>query len=669
MNTAARWLSLWLLLWGFLSAAQPAPWIKAIDLRSLTPEEASEGREYRLRGTFIFKDYDNAIFLQDETAGALFWYKDRGPVDLTPGDIIEVQGITKTGLYVPGLDKVTFHVVGHGPVPKPVEVTYDDLVSGRFHYQWITAEGIVRSTSVGDLGKVIIRLAMGSRIVEIHVDGLPDSGSLVDHRIQVTGLAAGGINHRHQLTQPYIWPRDAGGITVIGTPLPLEDLPVVSPGSVLTFHPTARTGHRVKVGGTVLASFPDGRTFIRQDKSALAVKVSAPEALPPGTVITAAGFPEMEGFSASLEDAVIIDRAPGNAPSALPADQRAFVLGSLNHELVTFTATVVESFRTQGGASIVLQNGDLPLRLVSADSETLPARGTLLRITGICDVEASRAVNYNIRPQSVSILARSPADVSVIRSPSWWTTGRLTAALVALAGIFCLAILWIILLRRQVEKQTNALRERIEKEAMMLERQRIAREFHDTLEQDLTGLSLQLGAAAAKSTTGPSRGPLDTARHLVSRIQTETRNLLLDLRTPADQALDLPAALQALADRHPGTTGPRVGLEVAPSLPVLPPRTVHHLRMIAQESVTNAIKHAGASLITISFTQEAARLLLSITDNGRGFDPESETWEKPGHFGCMGIRERSRKLGADVTWRSKPSEGTSVHVTLPISHP
>jgi signal transduction histidine kinase len=409
--------------------------------------------------------------------------------------------------------------------------------------------------------------------------------------------------------------------------------------------------------------------FIREEESALLVKLTVPEIIPSGTVITAAGFPELEGFSATLSDAVVVSRAAGPAPEPVPANYRSFLFGNLNHELVTFTSTVLESFPTQGGVSIVLQSSNPPLRIISTDTTMLPARGTKLQITGICDVEASRAVSYNIRPQSISILARNSADVIILQTPSWWTNSRLTVALFALAGIFCLAILWIILLRRQVDKQTNALRDRIETEAMMLERQRIAREFHDTLEQDLTGLSLQLGAAAAKSSADPARAPLDTARHLVSRIQTETRNLLLDLRTPADQALGLPAALQALADKHPGTTGPRVELQSEAALPHLPPRTVHHLRMITQECVTNAIKHAHAQVITISLSQDAAGLVLAIADDGRGFDQETETWEKPGHFGCMGIRERSRKLGAEVTWHSKPGQGTTVRLTQPLSSP
>jgi len=666
MTTAARWLFLWLLLCGACRAVEP-PWIKAIDLRSLTPEEADEARPYRLRGTFIYKDSRTAVFLQDETAGALFWYEANPDPPLIPGDILEVSGITKAGLYVPGLEEVTYKVIGHGPLPEPIEVTYDDLISGRYHYQWVTGEGIVRSTSTTASGRTHIRLAMGSRIVEIHLDDYPEAQSLIDHRIRVTGLASGGINDRHQLHQPYIWPRNAFGIEVIEKPTPPAELDTVPASTLLTFRPTARTGHRVKVRGTVLAAFPDGRFFIRDGKNALAVKPSIPVLLYPGDDVTALGFPEMEGFSANLDDAAVIERAAGPLPAPVSTEVWKLSDGSLNHELVTFSATVTESYRTQTGTSALLQNANTAIRLLIPGTGKPPEPGTRLKITGICHVETSRASAYIMRPDSIAIHARTPGDIQVLRSPSWWTTQRLTAALCLLAAAMAIAALWIFLLRRQVDKQTAALRDRIETEAMMLERQRIAREFHDTLEQELTGLSLQLGAASATTAGNAPSSPLSTACHMVSRIQTETRNLLHDLRTPAEQIPDLPTALAQLAARHDGTTGPRVELHSTNDIPHLPPRTIHHLRMIAAESVTNAIKHARATIITLDLRQAPGHLILAITDNGRGFDAEAETREKPGHFGCMGIRERARKLGADVIWQSQPGHGTTVRLTLPTS--
>lgn len=663
--TAARWFITWLLLWG-VCQAEERPWIKAIDLRSMTPEEAAKGLPYRLRGTFIYKDRMSAVFLQDETAGALFWCVPPPDPPLIPGDIIEVSGTTKPGLYVPGLDKVTFKVVGHGPLPEPIPVTYDDLISGRYHYQWVSGEGIVRSTSTSPSGTTHIRLAMGSQIVEIQLSEYAESQSLIDHRIRVTGLASGGINDRHQLNQPYIWPRNAFGIEILEKPVPPDQLETVSASRLLTFRPTERTGHRVKVRGTLLASFSDGRLFIRDDKDALAVRPTVPSHLEPGETITLLGFPEMEGFSATLADAEIIDHTPGPPPKPIATKIERLPAGSLNHELVTFSGTVTDSFRTETGVSALLQDASTPVRLIIPSTGSLPAPGTQLEITGICHVETSRANSYMIHPDSIAIHARTAADVRVTSAPPWWTPPKLMAALCLLAAVVAIAGLWILLLRRQVDKQTNALRDRIGTEAMMLERQRIAREFHDTLEQELTGLSLQLGAASA--TSNASSSPLATACHMVSRIQTETRNLLHDLRTPSEKIPDLPTALAQLVAKHDGTAGPRVELHSTNSVTPLPPRAIHHLRMIAAESITNAIKHAKASLITIDLRQTPDHLILAITDDGSGFDTESETREKPGHFGCMGIRERVRKLGADVVWQSQPGHGTTVRLTLDTPH-
>jgi signal transduction histidine kinase len=91
-----------------------------------------------------------------------------------------------------------------------------------------------------------------------------------------------------------------------------------------------------------------------------------------------------------------------------------------------------------------------------------------------------------------------------------------------------------------------------------------------------------------------------------------------------------------------------------------------HLLRIAQEAVTNALKHAGASRIGVKLHLEARQIHLRISDNGRGFDRQDVFSSRAGHFGVIGMRERAERLGGELRLASNPGEGTEVEVTVPL---
>jgi signal transduction histidine kinase len=91
-----------------------------------------------------------------------------------------------------------------------------------------------------------------------------------------------------------------------------------------------------------------------------------------------------------------------------------------------------------------------------------------------------------------------------------------------------------------------------------------------------------------------------------------------------------------------------------------------HLLRIAQEAVTNALKHAGATRIAIKLHLEARNLRLRIGDNGRGFNAQDVFSSRAGHFGLIGMRERAQRLGGELRLASNPGEGTEVEVTVPL---
>lgn len=640
----------------------------ALEIRSLSAEAAEEGKAVDLSGVVIFSDPPATIFLQDETAGAFFRLDGRTPPK--PGDTVRVQGKTFPGLFLPGIEETEFEITGHSGLPDPIPATYDDLLSGRYHYQHVSIEGIVRSIAPDEEGASLARIAVGSRIIPVRVEmPVPESSQLVDSTIRVSGLAAGRINDRRQLVAPYLRSSGWDRFEIIRPGRTPEKAPLLTPEELMTFQVEGRAQNRVRIRGTVLAVFYRREVFLRSEESAIAVRLllQNPE-LRPGDEIEVAGFPEMGSFRAALDDAHILTTEPGDSPpEASVTTMGELFEGTYDSDLVQLSGTVTDWYRVDRGFVITLRDG---ANALLARCPSIPDNlvvGAIVQATGICRVEETREAQYRSHPNSVSLLLRAPSDFSVLRAPPWWTPRHLAAALVILFVAMLAATLWITLLRRQVSRQTKALRNQIEKEAVLEERQRIAREFHDTLEQDLVGLSLRLDAATTRGTDDKLRSFLDGSRRLVTRIQSEARNLLFDLHEAHGSTTNLEEALEAIREELPPEVAPRIQIEAA-DFPPLPSRTAHHLKMMAREAVTNALKHADASLIEIHSRRDKETLFVRVSDNGRGLKRESDTQGKSGHFGCMGIRERARRIGAEVEWKSEPGHGTTLEIQLAVPH-
>ena len=665
---AVRWLLL--LASGLLCAAAPGaetPLTTALAVRSLPPEEAAKKLPVELRGTVVFVEGPRgAALLQDETAGTYF--RSLHEMTLRVGDEVAVKGVTTPGLYLPGIEQATYEKLGHREAPPGIPATYADLLSGRYHYQLVAVEGIVHAvTATGDEARTILSLAMGQDLLEVRVFAPPQEGLLlVDNRVRIEGLAAGAINQRRQLVEPAAWLQDWSGLQVLEAAPPEKDVPTISGSKLLAFEVPGLGGHRVRVAGTIIAAFPDGEVFIRDGTTALRLQFLPPIPLSVGTRVEAVGFPKMQRFSASLVSASVVHQEPGPAPSAVEVSLGKLLDGTHDNDLVAVTAVLSGCFRAEDGHVLMLQEHDRTIRAKVPPLGHEPPLGARLRVTGICQVESNTASGVKSVARTVSLRCRVADDVTVLNAPSWWTARRL--ALVA--GVLLLAVvlagLWIAVLRRQVRRQTRALRRQIEHKAALEERQRIAREFHDTLEQGLAGLTLRLDAVQARGIDEKSGHLLRASRGLISQIQAETRSLLSELRQPSPESADLAAALREIVEEHPVGCEPALELEAAAALPPLPSHTVHHLRMIAREAVTNALKHAHACHIRLALEIKDGRLRMAIADDGRGFDPEAPRSGRAGHFGCIGIEERCEKLGATASWHSIPGQGTTVEIKLPL---
>jgi two-component system NarL family sensor kinase len=218
--------------------------------------------------------------------------------------------------------------------------------------------------------------------------------------------------------------------------------------------------------------------------------------------------------------------------------------------------------------------------------------------------------------------------------------------------------------------ERTQLAEQATRVALVEERNRLAREVHDTLAQELTGIALQLEAADALLEHAPDRARARIRQALERTRESleEARRSVLDLRAGPLERQALPAALETLGQRFSAETGTPVAFELAQLGPRLPARVEEALYRIAQEALVNIRRHAQAGAVRIELHQEQNHVRLIVADNGRGFDPQLASTGAHTHgFGLIGMQERARLLGGDMRISSCPGAGAQVLVSIPIS--
>jgi two-component system, NarL family, sensor kinase len=202
------------------------------------------------------------------------------------------------------------------------------------------------------------------------------------------------------------------------------------------------------------------------------------------------------------------------------------------------------------------------------------------------------------------------------------------------------------------------------------ERNRLAREIHDTLAQGLAALTMQLEVADALAGT-----PRDTDARLTAAVGRalvlarstldEARRSVLDLREAPLEGRTLREALEGMATQARAASSRRLKIDVIASTDVddaLPPAVEGGVFRIAQQAIANAVQHAQASHIVVRLTHDSDQLSLRVEDDGLGFEPATVAGDR---FGLIGMRERARLLGGTLTVESSPGGGTAVEVSIP----
>lgn len=217
-------------------------------------------------------------------------------------------------------------------------------------------------------------------------------------------------------------------------------------------------------------------------------------------------------------------------------------------------------------------------------------------------------------------------------------------------------------------RQISAYAQEVEQLTLAQERQRMARELHDTLAQGVAGMILQLEAANAHLAAGrPGR-----AQEIVQESMGRARTTLAEARAAIDdlRSWETPRPfgrrLAALCRDWQAETGIACDyqIETETIAASLTAGQQEHIERIVSEALTNVARHAQAASVSLHLHQTDSQLHLTISDNGQGFDPDAVPDQ--GHYGLRGLRERARLLDGAVTIEAAPGQGTTIRVDLPL---
>ncbi|HTK06070.1 MAG TPA: sensor histidine kinase [Ktedonobacteraceae bacterium] len=206
----------------------------------------------------------------------------------------------------------------------------------------------------------------------------------------------------------------------------------------------------------------------------------------------------------------------------------------------------------------------------------------------------------------------------------------------------------------------------VEDLTLVTERQRLARELHDTLAQSLVALTLQLetiDSLIARQHTAQAQTIVQQAMARARATMAEARSAIDDLRVATPNSEQFNTVLQEMVQRFTATNGIPC-LCTCTQFPVLPSASQEQILRIISEALTNTARHAHATQSWINTTYEQGMLTLEIGDNGIGFDPQNVT-SQTGHYGLLGLRERVQLLSGQIAVISTLGQGSIIRICIP----
>jgi signal transduction histidine kinase len=649
------------------SSKTSAPLTHANQIRRLTAEQASQQYPVRIRGVITEDVPAPDFFIQDSTAG-IYVEGSHSPVFKHHlGDLVEIEGVTGPGKFAPVISEQTFRVLGKGALPRGKLYSFGDLADGQLDSQWAQVRGIVRSAAIDRTSwhetTLALRVTSGSGEfgVRVPIQQEQDFSSWVGREVLIEGVCGSLFTAQRQLSGILFYvPR----LSFIKMETPAREMPF---SALLQFAPGEGARRRVRVRGVVAYQQLGNALFLQSEGKGLRVLTQQDTPLQPGDVVEVFGSPAMGESAPVLSDAIFhrIGQSATPAPVNFNPDSP---WEGYDGALVTTDATLLDRQRQNGGLRLLLRSGEYLFEATAPagmeERFSLIPLNSRVRTTGICLVRSGGLWSV---PQSFRILLRSPADIAVLRAPSWWNFRHAMWLLGITATVLLIVLAWVVILGGRLRKQMAIIRQKLRSGAVLEERSRIARELHDTLEQELAGITMQLDLASDCFDQVPrvAREAVETARRMSRHSMVEARRSVWDLRCHLLENGDLVSALTEIVKPLAPRDKVEISFQISGTPIRLPVPIEMNLLRIGQEAVANAVKHGGAQHIIIELQYAPESVRLFVKDDGCGFAPEEAL--SAGHFGLLDMRERAQSLGCHLEIESASGRGTRLTVKAPIT--
>jgi len=654
------------------SAQEAVTSVKSV--RKLTSDQAAQRRLVEVEATVTYAMLPSGFFIHDQTEGVYVSI----PTSITSnmvlhaGDQVRLKAMTDPGEYFPRLLCLSLTNEGSVELPQATPVTPENLFSPALDCQWVKVTGSIVSAEMDSIDQLVMTLELYGwtfKVVMQSSEGnVRDVQALVMRQVTFEGVAATVFNQQRQTTGRYFYVPSLKFIHALdehqGTNAPVT-LAVAD-----LLRSDTMSASMVRVRGTVTYAAKN-ELCLRGEGGSLRVLLAGGMTNQLGDQVEVVGYATIAPFRPVVRAREVITLGSGALPTPVDMVTAMTNLPSLQAELVKVTkAMYLGAQETPEGMVMHCQVQNHFFEAIMPKPFALPATlapGCAITIVGTCELTTTHALALPVWVDGFRLHLTSPRDLIIVSRPSWWTPQRSLAVLAVAACFGILAMSWIWILRRQVVAQTKIIGGQIQREATLQERQRIARELHDSIEQEMAGVAIQISNARRRLNLDPTQADsaLTLAQEMIRHCRAEARTSIRDLRSVALEQGGLPLAIKELLT--PATTEAKImlALDVRGSAGRLDARVESDLFRVAQEAVANAIHHAAPSKIEITLDYGPESVTLSVQDDGCGFDASSAP--PRGHFGLMGMQERAKQQHARLIIESRPGAGTKVSLKIPAS--